>query len=71
MKINPSAEEINANISVLENLVKAMPSHSMLTMGVYSDGIRDNSSARVRLLGISDKEGLHSEDMDCDTVSNS
>ena len=75
MKINPSAEKINANINALENLIKDVPSYRMLPIGVGSDGMSDGSSARVRiicrLIRISDKEGLHSEDVDFGIVSNS
>ena len=75
MKSNPSSEEINENISALEKLVKYVPSHSMLPVGVDSDGMSDDSSARVRIICIltmiSDKEVLHSEDVDCGTVNNS
>ena len=75
MKSNLSSEEINSNICALEKLVKSVLSHSMLPMGVDSDGMSDDSSARVNpnciLTRISDKECLHSEDVDCGTLNNS
>ena len=75
MMINPSVEEINENISALERFVKAVPSHGTLHMGVGSDDMNDYSSMRVKirygLIRISDKEDLHSEDVDCSIVLNS
>ena len=59
----------NENSSTLERLVQDAPSRIILTVGVGSAGMSDDSSVRVRvscvIIRISGKEGLHSTDEDC------